>query len=107
MLRKGLDHSILQQNNIWKLASGKGTITLRMTESKKEVRLEVIDFSNTDIKGISKTIFNILKDSFLECNKIIVGGIRFSKDDSSEERILKKFLSNLPCIEENTGWKFS
>lgn len=105
MLRKGLDESILQQDNVWKIASTKGTIIVRETESKKEVRLEVIDFVNIDIKGISKIIFDLLRGGFLECNKVLVGGVRFTKDDS-EERILERFLSNLSRIEKNTGWKF-
>ena len=105
MLRKGLDESILQQDNVWKIASTKGTITVRETEAKKEVRLEVIDFVNIDIEGICKIIFDLLRGEFLECNKVLIGGVRFTKDDS-EKRILEKFLSNLSRIEKNTGWKF-
>lgn len=106
MLRKGLDKSVLQSDNIWKIASKTGIAIVRQTESKKEVRLEVISLDNLDVAGISKIIFDLLKSGFLECNKVLIGGVKFTKD-LTQAQVIERISSNLNKIEKNTGWKLA
>lgn len=106
-VRKDLDQKDLQGEDVWKIASKDGTIVLRPTAAKKEVRLAIIGVDDRlDLEGISRAIFYMLKGGgFLECKKVILGGVKFSKYDS-EEQISKKIEKNLSRIQANTGWKF-
>lgn len=110
---------------IRKLSFGNGTITIesmdivgpfakraatyeQMVRNNMGVtgRWEIIEVERLDLNGIANAISKLLKGTSVECESVLMGGIKFYKG-LSEEQILQIITNNKNCIEKNIGFEIT
>lgn len=69
-------------------------------------RWEIIEVERLDLNGIANAISKLLKGTSVECESVLMGGIKFYKG-LSEEQILQIITNNRNCIEKNIGFEIT